>query len=333
MIVRERLSQGSEACIISNVERAIQALPSSPQPTDINEDITKFPTPTPPTSAPKTPLIPQSPHVGEEPAIPLKLPSTTTIAEDTKRFLLKTGDQISKPLNAIGKIFNEAMDGLDEIERQREQSRMLQEQQQQQQAQPQPHWQEGTVAPNAQSIFSQMSPDWLFGGSSPRASTPLTPAGGGGAVPGGGAVQTPYRPRVRPGSAGGSFTTPEGTPLSNSANRNSSYQIPPLNLSGSPLPVSRSLPGDMDRPSPQLRALDPRTQQQFAPPSRTGSPLDLTALQNEIDRAHSQANIAAKSTLLQMFPGCEPEVIDMVLEANRGDLGASIESLLDIVAS
>jgi len=67
--------------------------------------------------------------------------------------------------------------------------------------------------------------------------------------------------------------------------------------------------------------------------SRAPSPLDLTALQNEIDRAHSVAEEAAKGTLMQMFPAADPEVIDMVLEANRGDLGPSIESLLEMMAT
>lgn len=85
-------------------------------------------------------------------------------------------------------------------------------------------------------------------------------------------------------------------------------------------------------------ALPPRTRQQFLgefsgsdPSSRPGSPLDLSALQEEIDRAHSAATQAARGTLVQMFPTCEPEVIDMVLEANRGDLGPSIESLLEMM--
>ncbi|KAG8965987.1 hypothetical protein FRC05_002907 [Tulasnella sp. 425] len=325
----------------NNVEAAIQALPPSPAVTDRNEDPSRIPTP-PPSGRAITPQpVQASNHAGEEPAIPLKLPSTATIAEDTKRFFQRTGDSISKPLTAIGKIFNEAMDGLDELERQREQSRIQQER--------------AAAAPNGSpgdaSILSQFGPEWLFGNPSPRPSTPQTPLGGGAPVTPSGPQQAPYRPRVRPGSSGspGGSQTPEATPQ-----RNSWYQIPPLSFQppqqtpGTPSNLSRSLPQEgymrtppsAPRPLPHQAAatLPPRTRQQFVgeyagsdPGSRPGSPLDLSALQEEIDRAHSLATQAARGTLVQMFPTCEPEVIDMVLEANRGDLGPSIESLLEMM--
>jgi hypothetical protein len=56
-------------------------------------------------------------------------------------------------------------------------------------------------------------------------------------------------------------------------------------------------------------------------------------MQAEIDIAHEQAAVAARDTLLQIFPGADEEVVQWVLEANGGDLGRSIEALLDMTSS
>ncbi|KAG9074729.1 hypothetical protein FS749_013676 [Ceratobasidium sp. UAMH 11750] len=53
-------------------------------------------------------------------------------------------------------------------------------------------------------------------------------------------------------------------------------------------------------------------------------------MQAEIDRAHAAASDAARDTLLQIFPMVDREVADMVLEANNGDLGLSIDKLLEM---
>jgi hypothetical protein len=53
-------------------------------------------------------------------------------------------------------------------------------------------------------------------------------------------------------------------------------------------------------------------------------------MQAEIDNAHEQASTAARETLLQIFPGTEVEVVELVLDANGGDLGRSIEALLEM---
>lgn len=57
-----------------------------------------------------------STYVGEESARPLKFGATGegSFAEDTRKFLQRTGETISKPMTLIGKIFAEALDGLDE---------------------------------------------------------------------------------------------------------------------------------------------------------------------------------------------------------------------------
>ncbi len=92
----------------SNVEAAIRSLPS-----------TANPSPNPGTPVQESPIsmsIPSpSSHTGEESAQPLTLPAPTqSLSEDAKRLLQKTGDTISKPLSAIGRIFNEVLDGAEE---------------------------------------------------------------------------------------------------------------------------------------------------------------------------------------------------------------------------
>lgn len=67
--------------------------------------------------------------------------------------------------------------------------------------------------------------------------------------------------------------------------------------------------------------------------SRTPTPnldFDLSGLQAEIDRAHESAASAAKETLRQIFPSMDGEILEWVLEANEGDLGKSIEALLEM---
>lgn len=65
--------------------------------------------------------------------------------------------------------------------------------------------------------------------------------------------------------------------------------------------------------------------------SRTPTPnLDFAGMQNEIDRVHENAAHAAKETLKQIFPAMDTEIMELVLEANGGDLGRSIESLLEM---
>lgn len=65
--------------------------------------------------------------------------------------------------------------------------------------------------------------------------------------------------------------------------------------------------------------------------SRTPTPsLDFSGVQAEIDVAHANAAAAARETLIQIFPGTDVEVMEWVLEANGGDLGKSIEALLEM---
>lgn len=58
--------------------------------------------------------------------------------------------------------------------------------------------------------------------------------------------------------------------------------------------------------------------------------MDIAGMQDEIDRAHERAADAARGTLRQIFPAVDGEVLGWVLEANEGDLGRSIEALLEM---
>jgi hypothetical protein len=65
--------------------------------------------------------------------------------------------------------------------------------------------------------------------------------------------------------------------------------------------------------------------------SRTPTPaLDLTAVQQQIDAANEEEAKENRQQLAQIFPNVDSEVVDWVLEANGGDLGKSIEALLDM---
>lgn len=65
--------------------------------------------------------------------------------------------------------------------------------------------------------------------------------------------------------------------------------------------------------------------------SRAPSPsLDIAGIEAEIDRVHENAANASRETLKQIFPAMDVEIMDLVLEANGGDLGKSIEALLEM---
>lgn len=65
--------------------------------------------------------------------------------------------------------------------------------------------------------------------------------------------------------------------------------------------------------------------------SRTPTPaLDLAGVQEEINLAHARASDANLATLMQIFPGVDREIVEWVLEAEGGELGRSIEKLLEV---
>ncbi|KAJ7576981.1 hypothetical protein C8J56DRAFT_870192 [Mycena floridula] len=295
----------------NNVEEAIQYLP-----------VSESNSPSIPPSDPSTPFRPvASPHAGEESAQPLSLstpePSSATFSDDAKRLLQKTGDTISKPLNAIGKIFNDALDG----------------------AEQKLTYLPGPFAPfelgrenraNQPPNVSHWShPDQIqaHSNSSSRAGTPAplqlqTPMGRDGSLlpP----IQTPYKPRVRripsPSYTGSPGFSPEDTP-----SRSGPYTNQPLALG-----ASQPFYGHQSMPPQRVGALV-GDGSDSAHVSRTPTPnLDLAGMQEEIDHAHIKAAAAAKETLLQIFPHVDPEIVGWVLEANAGDLGKSIEGLLEM---
>ncbi|GAA5896992.1 hypothetical protein JCM8208_006133 [Rhodotorula glutinis] len=57
------------------------------------------------------------------------------------------------------------------------------------------------------------------------------------------------------------------------------------------------------------------------------------AVLREIDRQHEEARLAALETLQGIFPDVENEVLEMVLLSNSGDMGKTIDSLLEMTAT
>ncbi|CAE6470703.1 unnamed protein product [Rhizoctonia solani] len=225
-----------------NVEQAIQALPPSPDPSSPATAPAVISSRSTASDLSQLSSATGSSSVGEESARTLQLPQVAAIAEDTRRFLERTGESLSKPLNAIGRIFSEVLD--DE------------------------------------------------------------PRGPGSGYPGA-SSQAPYRPRPgRPGASG------EGQ----------MGLLPPLQFP--------NLGFDTSNPTTPNGGHTPNY-----PNSRATTPLDFSAMQAEIDRAHAAAADAARATLHQIFPTMDKEVMDMVLEANNGDLGRSIDKLLEMSAS
>lgn len=299
-----------------NVEEAIQALP----PSEPQSPSTPF------AEAKVRPIINSnfSPHAGEESAQLLSLSTPApTLSEDAKRLLQKTGDTISKPLNAIGRIFTEALDGAENrlsylpgpfapFELGREQR---QEQAAGAVSPPVPTWSH----PDQWQQQQQQQP------ATPRsAQIPQTPFGADGTYSP--PLQTPYKPRVRRvaspsayagGSPGGSpgYGGPEDTPSRSGPFTNQPLAMGPSQSLIPPRVGYLAAGGD----GPNI--------------SRTPTPnLDLAGMQAQIDSAHEQAAEESRETLAQIFPGVDGEVVEWVLEANEGDLGKSIEALLEMTS-
>ena len=252
----------------NNVEEAIQALPPSPIVTPA--------TPVGPDYGPEPPKTPSAaPAPGEESASALQMPTPASVAEDTRKFLQRTGtlaqQTISKPLNAIGKILSDALDGIDD-----DGGRRGPESSQ---------W-------NHPERIQQYAQD------------PRTPQGGGVSIP---IMQAPYKARVRPGS-----------------NTPSPGQTPTVGGGPPTLPPRGS---DYFAPYPGNAAHLNRAG--GATPSPEIAPRNLEAEIGAIESAHRQA---AKETVVQIFPTVDNEVVDMVLEANGGDLGRTIDALLEMTA-
>ncbi|ELU43446.1 lipase [Rhizoctonia solani AG-1 IA] len=223
-----------------NVEQAIQALPPSPDPSSPAIAPAVVSSRSTASDLSQLSSASGSSSIGEESARTLQLPQVAAIAEDTRKFLERTGESLSKPLNAIGRIFSEVLDD------------------------------------------EPRSPSSGYPGSS----------------------QAVYRPRSgQPGAMGDSNTQ---TGL-----------LPPLQF--------HNLGFDTSNPTTPNGGPPPTH-----PVSRATTPLDFSAMQAEIDRAHAAAADAARATLHQIFPTMDKEVTDMVLEANNGDLGRSIDKLLEM---
>lgn len=283
----------------SNVEEAIQALPAS----EPHSPALPF------VQAKAQSLSALSPHAGEESAQLLAISAPAqTLSDDALRLLQKTGDTISKPLNAIGRIFSEALDG----------------------AENKLSYLPGPFAPFelGRENRAERPPEASRSGQSQATPSsvlmPQTPYRDGEYTP---PLQTPYKPRIR------RVPSP------------SLYPSSPMNSPGYGPEETPSRPGPHTHqslaigPSQQLHSqttlLPSRVQSLVGSEgshiSRTPTPaLDFAGVQAQIDSAHEQAATAARETLIQIFPAVDVEVVNLVLEANGGDLGKSIEGLLDM---
>ena len=316
-----------------NVEAAIQALsgsePQSPIVTHQNQTPDYFQAEA---------QLPHSPHAGEESAQPLSMSTSTSsinFGEDARKLLQKTGDAVSKPLSAIGRIFSEAFDGAE------------------------------NKLSNLPVPFAPFEPGREHAEDQHPQQEPKTPTPAGSSAASYGApIQTPYKARVRkipshsqppsPGSAFSPTVSTDDTPTRGPRQWQGPMTNQPLAL-GPSQPFTPSHPPQhpppphgypdhyMYNPPPRLSS---RVQSLAASEgglglgdgtgdsphiSRTQTPsLDFSGVQAQIDVAHANAAAATRETLVQIFPSTDLEVIEWVLEANGGDLGRSIEALLEM---
>ncbi|TEB36615.1 hypothetical protein FA13DRAFT_1726981 [Coprinellus micaceus] len=328
------LSNIDQAEFEKNVELAIQALP----PSEPTSPVTPF------AESKIRPHLAQS-HVGEESAQPLSMSTPSqSISDDAKRLLQKTGDTISKPLTAIGRIFSEAIDGAENklaylpgpfapFELGREQR--------QQQAQggpsvmgglPQAPHSAGYPGPasSSQGQWQQLPPTSAPPGSAGSADWAVqqqeamlnhynqlsTTPRSAGAYP-----QTPYG-----GQEGGAWSSPASP---NSPGFGGGEETPSRPGPQTHLPLAMG-PSQPHLIQPRIQALS--NAEAGGHISRTPTPaLDLTAVQQQIDAANEEEAKENRQQLAQIFPnvGLGGRWIG-VLEANGGDLGKSIEALLDM---
>lgn len=324
-----------------NVEDAIQNLPPS------ETSLPPLVNPLPRGSSLANSISPSFSHTGEESAQPLSLPAppppsgqpspAQMISDDARRLLQKTGDTISKPLNAISRIFNEALDTLEATTSNTPSGRVT----------PTQGTSSGRFASYLPGPFAPFElgkegkgeggggfpiPPWNHPDEARRHAqsislpasrtgspgVPQTPANPEGLPP---PIQTPYKPRVRrvpspsvSGSWPGSPTSP-GSSVEETPSRPAKSHGTTSPYTNSPLAIGPSQPylgygeGISRTPTPSL---------------------DLAGMQAQIDAAHEQAAVASRETLTQIFPGMDKEILELVLEANNGDVGKSIDRLLEM---
>ncbi|GJE98547.1 hypothetical protein PsYK624_147790 [Phanerochaete sordida] len=272
---------------------------------NVEEAIQSLPPTAPQTPSPGTPLVesphtPGSPsvptlpapasHTGEESAQPLTLPVPTQAFSEDARRLLQ------KTSDTISKPLSAI----------------------------------GRLLAEAEESLASLAPlDFTKDSDSPSGSRPQTP-GSEGQHPA--QQHAPYKPRVRrvpvpqlPNDWDGAPDESPGRPRPTPPSTNRSLAIGPSqqHLSRAQAPRIQSLVPELQTPG--------RTPTRTPLMSRSPSPhLDISGMQEEIDRVHESAASASRETLKQIFPSMDVEIMDLVLEANGGDLGRSIEALLEM---
>ncbi|KAI0091528.1 hypothetical protein BDY19DRAFT_983844 [Irpex rosettiformis] len=313
-----------------NVEESIQSLPSSGSRTpDPNRPTT------PSNASSSSTSLPQpSSHTGEESAEPLALPtpaqSQTLLSEDAKRLIQRTGDTISKPLAAIGRIFNEVLDSAEESltalgggqdgqrtpPYQTGDSSLAPGFSAQQ---PQPYQPRVRRIPSPNPIAGLPTPQWPPDDSYARQQRPSPPS-------------APYTNNALAMGPSQPMMTPHPRPVQNLVQSDREFQA---SLAASRA-SSSSIQSYTQSQSSSLSSLSAYGGEGMGVGrgtgvSRTPTPrLDIVGMQQEIDRVHENAAAAARETLGQIFPSMDREIVDLVLEANGGDVGKSVEALLEM---
>ncbi len=247
-------------------------------------------------SAPSTPSRSATPNPLSRPFTPdaLSLPAV-------ERLLQKTG-------SALGRMLSEVVDGVDgAFER----------------TPPSPQVNQNTrpgLRENAQ--VGQPRPNSYAGQTTPNLQTPVNSGGG---VP---VYETPYKPRVRRVSPSPSFSSASGsmrnsgygyeeTPSRPERVRDRERELGEMYLAqfaGQTDHGRAFLHGRSSSQPPPMPLSHPPTPAR-PPPASTPTPEEFAA---------------ALETLLQIFPGMDKEIVEMVLDANQGDVGRSVEGLLEM---
>lgn len=271
-------------------------------------------------SSSSTSLPQPASHTGEESAEPLALPtpaqSQTLLSEDAKRLIQKTGDTISKPLAAIGRIFNEVLDSAEESltalgggsDGQRTPPHQIIDTPAFSAQQPQPYKPRVRRIPSPNPIAGIPAPQWPPEDTYVRQQRPPQ-------------QQVPYTHNAL--AMGPSQpVAPHARPVQNLVQSDREFQAS--------LAASRSSSPSHSHSRSQS-SLSVEGVGRGTGVSRTPTPhLDIAGMQQEIDRVHENAAAAARETLRQIFPEMDREIVDLVLEANDGDVGRSVEALLEM---
>jgi len=222
-----------------------------------------------------------------------KFPQPGVIAEDTKKFFMKTGDTIGslKPFEALGKIFGDEragssgdVDGGDRVENT--------PQQQQKQGQ-------GWMGIGLPGPFAPLSLR-----EHPQAAT-----------------QTPAQTQSHEDASQMGAYAPYI-----SRRRSPSPSLGDISFDPTSTPTRAPAP----RPNVQTHSRTHSRHPSRTPTPQLDLPTLSTSIAS-IDAATTQRSTANMDTLIQIFPNADRELVEMVLEGCEGDVGVALERLLEMM--